>query len=107
MLTVLGIDQLHVHPKPIAVPLHRAFEHVADVQFSPDLPYVDFLSLIFEGAVPADYKQVAGMRQVRGQTFGHTLHEIVVLRITAEIDERQHNDGKTWRTARGWNRAAI
>ena len=37
MIAGFGIDQLHVHPKPIAIALHRAFEHVADVQFAAEL----------------------------------------------------------------------
>jgi hypothetical protein len=35
-----GVDQLYVDPKPIAATLHRAFEHVADVQLAPDLLHV-------------------------------------------------------------------
>ena len=35
-----SIDKLHVHSKPVAVALYRAFEHVANVQLPPDLPDV-------------------------------------------------------------------
>ena len=45
VLAGFGVDQLHVHPKPVAAALHRAFEHVADVQFAPDLFHVDRLPL--------------------------------------------------------------
>ena len=32
-----SVDQLHTHPEPIAATLHRAFEHIANVQFPADL----------------------------------------------------------------------
>src|SRR6267142_755239 len=38
MYTALGVDQLHVHPKPLAATLSRALEHIADGQLPPDLP---------------------------------------------------------------------
>ncbi len=41
-----GIDKLHVYPKPISATLYRAFEHVADVQLPPDLPYIDGFTLV-------------------------------------------------------------
>ena len=34
-----GVDQLHIDPKPVAATLHRAFEHIADVQLASDLLY--------------------------------------------------------------------
>ena len=45
MIAGLGIDQLHVHPKPVAAALHRAFQHVADVQLAPDPLHVNALPL--------------------------------------------------------------
>ena len=35
--------------------------------------------------------------KVRGQALSHTIDEVVLLGITAEVGERQHNDGKTRR----------
>ena len=46
-----GVDQLHVHPKPVAATLHRAFEHVADVQLAPDLLDVNGFTLVGERGV--------------------------------------------------------
>ena len=31
MISGFGINKLHVHPKPVAVTLYRAFERVADI----------------------------------------------------------------------------
>src|SRR6266704_1782921 len=45
------VDQLHVHPKAAAAGLHRAFECVADIQLTPQCPYVDRLSLEGERGV--------------------------------------------------------
>ncbi len=46
-----GVDQLHVHPKPVAAALHRTFKHVADVQLAPDLLHVNGLALEGERGV--------------------------------------------------------
>ena len=46
-----GIDQLHVHPKPVAATLHRAFEHVADVQLAPDLFEINGFALVCKRGV--------------------------------------------------------
>src|SRR5215510_8554633 len=36
MIAGLDVDQLHVDPKPVAASLHRAFQHVTDVQLAAD-----------------------------------------------------------------------
>ena len=92
-----GVDQLHVHPKPVAATLHRAFEHVADVQLAADLLEINRFAFVGECGVSADDERAADARQVRGQALGHAIDEIVLLGIAAEIGERQHNDGKTRR----------
>src|SRR4051812_30592104 len=94
MFAAFRIDQLHVHPKPVAATLHRALEHVPDVQFAANLPYVDWFSLIRERAIPRDYEGATDARQVRGQALGHAIDEVILLWITAEIGEREHYNGK-------------
>ena len=46
MIAGFGIDKLHVHPKPVAATLHRAFQHVADVQLAADLLEIDCFALV-------------------------------------------------------------
>jgi len=41
LTTGLRSDKLYVHPKSIAAPLYRTFEHVADVQLSADPLQID------------------------------------------------------------------
>jgi hypothetical protein len=56
MFAGLGFDQLHVHAKPLATALHRAFERVADVQLSPDLLHIDGLAFVGERGIAGDHK---------------------------------------------------
>ena len=51
MIAGFGVDQLHVHPKAVAATLHRAFEHVADVQLAPDLLEINRLAFERERGV--------------------------------------------------------
>ena len=51
---VFGIDKLHVHSKPIAAPLQRAFEHVPDVQLVTDLFEINRLAFVGECGMSAD-----------------------------------------------------
>ena len=97
MVGGFGIDQLHVHPKPVAAPLHRAFEHVADVQLAADLFEINRFAFVSKCGVSADYERAADARQVRGQALGHAIDEIVLLGITTEVGERQNDYGKTRR----------
>ena len=57
VIGAFGIDKLHVHPKPVAATLYRAFEHVADVQLAPNLLEVDRLALVGECGVAADHER--------------------------------------------------
>src|SRR6266851_1996936 len=40
-----GVNQLHIHPKPVAAPLHGTFEDITDVQLVSQLLYVYGLPL--------------------------------------------------------------
>ena len=46
MISSFGVDELDIHPEPVAAALHRAFEHVADVQFAADLPHIGRFALV-------------------------------------------------------------
>jgi hypothetical protein len=46
-----GVNQQHIHPKSVTATLHRAFEHVADVQFAADLLEINGLAFVGECGV--------------------------------------------------------
>ncbi len=88
----LGADQLDIHPQPIAAPLHRTFQRIADVQLRADLDNVDRFALEGEGGVAGDHETAVDPRQVRGQAFGHPVDEIFLLGVLRHIGERQDDD---------------
>src|SRR5262249_40238267 len=45
------VDQLRGNSNPASGFAHRAFEHIADAEFAPDLLHIDGLALVGEGAV--------------------------------------------------------
>jgi len=51
-----GIDQLGVHTKPVAATLHRAFQHVTDVQLAADLFEISCFISVCKGRVTADHE---------------------------------------------------
>ena len=67
MRTAIGIDELGVDAHPVLVPLHRAFEHVANAELLADLLGVNALALVGEGRVARDDEAVADARQIGGE----------------------------------------
>jgi hypothetical protein len=88
------VDELGVDPHPVLVPLHRAFEDIADAQFLADLLGVDALALEGEGGIARDHETVADAREVGGEVFRDAVGEIGLVRIVRKIGERQHHDGE-------------
>ena len=46
MLAILRVDELRYNSKLVAVLAYAAFDHVADAQFSADLPDINTLALV-------------------------------------------------------------
>src|SRR6516164_8830212 len=90
-----GVDQLHVDAEAVAATLHRAFEHIADVQLTSQLLYVNPFSLEGERGVTCNYERATDARQVRGQALGHTIHEVFLLGIAADVREGQNDHGQS------------
>src|ERR1700733_9376232 len=94
MIAGFDVYQLRVDPKPVAATLHRTFEHIADVQLTPDLLHVDSFALEGERRVARDHERASDARQVRGEALGHAISEIVLLRIATDVREREHYNGQ-------------
>ena len=92
MLVVRGIDELHVNPHAIAFPAHTSFQNGADVEGFADLARIMRLPAIRHDRGARDHFQVADLGQVRQEIVLDAVSEIGVLRVVAEIRERQDGD---------------
>src|SRR5262245_43865205 len=70
-----------IHAQAVAATLHRAFEHIADVQLTSQLLYVNGFALERERCVARNHERATDARQVRGQALGYTINE----RIAADV----------------------
>jgi hypothetical protein len=71
---------------------HAALEHILDSPFIAHVLQLRRLALAGEGRVAGDYKQVRKPREVGDQVIGDTVAEIFLLRIPAEVGEREHRN---------------
>jgi hypothetical protein len=94
----LGIYELDVDAQPITGALNAALQYVAHVQITPDRLQIDVFSLVAEGSVASDHERTGDAREIGGQALCHTIDEIVLFRVAAEIRERQDNNGVAWWT---------
>ena len=67
--------------------MHAAFEDIAHVERAPDR-----LAQIGEGRAAADDKGAGDAREVGGEALRHTIDEVVLLWIAADIGEGQHHN---------------
>ena len=56
------------------------------------LARIDVLASIFRGERAWDYAKTADLRQAVGQRLGNAVAQIIGVRRTARVDERQHRD---------------
>jgi hypothetical protein len=74
----LRVDQLRVDAHAALVALHRAFQHIPNPEFPPDLPCVDGLALERERRIARDDKAFAYARKIGRQILGDAISEIVL-----------------------------
>jgi|SRR6516162_855923 len=102
MRVCLGIDQLSVDPNLIGRPPDAAFEHVAHTKLATDLLRVDRLVPIGERSVARNHQRLLDPRQIRRQILSYSIGEILLLRITAQVGERQDDNRQAWRSDSYW-----
>ena len=93
MVAGFRVDQLHVYPEAVATTLHRAFEHIADVQLASQPLYIHGFALERKRGVARNHERSIDAGQVRGQALGHTINEVVLFRIATDVGEGQNDDG--------------
>ena len=92
MVAGLGVDELHVDAHAVSAALDAAFEDIADVQLAADLFQIDGFALVGEGGVAPDHERAANARKIGRQALGDPVDEMLLLRIAADIGERQDDD---------------
>jgi hypothetical protein len=102
-----SVNELDVDAHAARGPLHASFEDVSNVQVPADLLHVDRLAFVSEGGVARDDIRIGNTGEIGRQAFRHSVHEIFMFRVAAQIDERQHHHRQPRRrgplgSARAW-----
>ena len=92
MIAGFGVDELHVDAHAVSAALNAALEHIADVQLAADLLQIDGLALVGEGGVAPDHERASNARKVGRQALRDPVDEMLLLRVAADIGERQDDD---------------
>ena len=87
-----GVDQLDVDPQSRFCALQRAFQDEMHAEFRRHILDVPGLVLEREDRMAGDHEQARHLGQFGDQVVGQAFREMVLLRIAADIDERQHSD---------------
>lgn len=70
-----------------------------DAEFAADLLEIDRLALVGEGRVAGDDKGAANPREIGGEAFRHAVDKGFVIRVAAEVREREHDNRQARRLA--------
>ncbi|MNF86608.1 hypothetical protein D3C84_690490 [compost metagenome] len=98
-----GIDQLAGDAHFVTALAHTAFEHVAHAQRLADTLDVDRPALVGKAGVAGNDEQPADPRQGADDVFDDAIGKIILLRIAAEVLERQDRDRRlVGQHQRGW-----
>ncbi len=87
------IDHLPGHANAAASLAHAAFEHITHAKLAADLLHVHGAALVGEGRVARDDEQPVDAGKARDDVVDHPVGEIRLLRIAAQVRERQNGDG--------------
>ena len=104
MTAALGVDKLHVDAHAISAALDTALKDVADIQLAPDRLHVERLALVRESRIAGDHNGAPETREIGGETFRHSVDEMLLFRVAADIGERKDDDRETRRARLFWRR---
>ena len=92
MLLVRSVDQLNGNPHEVARLADASLQHAADPQFLPDLTHRNIRSLVGHHRRLGNHLQSGDFRQGVDQLLGHTVGEVRIIGIGADVDQREHGD---------------
>jgi hypothetical protein len=102
------VDQLGSDAHPVAGLAHAALEDVVDLQLARDHRRAQLPALVGERRSARRHADVVHLDQHVEQFLGDTVREVLVVRVRAHVDERQHRDrlrnrGQSCIFGRRWN----
>ena len=92
MIARFGVDELHVDAHAVSAALDAALEDIADVQLAADRLHVERLALVGERRIAGDHEGASNAREVGRQALRDPVDEMLLLRVAADIGERQDDD---------------
>ncbi len=93
LASIARVDQPDVDAHPLPIHDHAAFEQIAHVELTSDLPRVGAAALVRKGGVARDDGGSGqGTGEIADEAVGDPIGHVVLLAVAAEIDERQHDD---------------
>src|SRR6516162_7528683 len=92
MGAVCRVDQLRGDAYPAAGLAHRAFEHVAHTQLTPDLLHIDRLTSVSKTRIAGDDEEPTDAGEGGDDLLDHAVGEIFLLWVAAHIGEGQDRD---------------
>jgi hypothetical protein len=92
MGSVIGVDQLRRNPEMTARSAYTSLKDITHVQLLGDLPYVQNPVLVDKAGVARDHSEGFEAAQRSGDVLDDAVCEVVLLRITAKVLERQNRE---------------
>ena len=86
------VDQLRIHPHPVARSAHRAFEDVGDAERFADLAQVARAGPVLLHGSPADHFQVRDPGEAGENVVVHAVGEECVLAVVTQVFKRKNGD---------------
>src|SRR6516164_11263445 len=94
------VDQLSRNSQSTSGPAHAAFQYISNAPFATHAFYINRFTLVTERRVPSDDEQRFEPRQRCSDVFGHTISEILLLGIAANVLKRKYRNGRFVRDRR-------
>ena len=101
------IDQLHCHAHLIGRSLNTTLENIQDTELFRDVTQVIRRALVFLRRSARDHFQIRHLGQARQNFILDSLGEVGVIRVTAQVVERQNRDRLLWQGFRRSGRLSL
>src|ERR1700722_19425677 len=98
----LAVDKLNSDPDAIGRFAYASFNNVVDTEFPRNLLRLNGLALMYKNCITRDHEQLTETRQLGDDVLSQAVRQKLLLRIAADIDERQH--GNRWLSNAYWRR---
>ena len=87
-----AVNQLRGDPHTVGDLAHAAFDRISHPQFLAHLLHSYCPALVGEAGVASDDHQLRQLGKRRNDVLGHTVGEVLLLRVAGHVDERQDRE---------------